>query len=146
MKEFKATTTIAAPAARIWEILTNAPAYPEWDPYCVKLEGKIALGEKLKAFTKLSPGRAFPLKVTELTSERMTWQGGMPFGLFKGVRSFTLVPTTDGAIQFTMHEVFSGPMLALIGGTIPDMTDAFEQFAQALKARAEGTQAQAKVA
>jgi hypothetical protein len=29
-------------------------------------------------------------------------------------------------------------MLALIGGSIPDMSDAFEKFVQGLKRRAEG--------
>ncbi|GAB5546799.1 MAG: hypothetical protein SangKO_065590 [Sandaracinaceae bacterium] len=40
-------------------------------------------------------------------------------------------------MKFTLTEVFSGPMLALIGGSIPDMSDAFEKFVAGLKARAE---------
>ena len=30
-----------------------------------RIEGNIAPGEKIKVFTKLSPGRAFPAKVTD---------------------------------------------------------------------------------
>jgi hypothetical protein len=142
MKQYQCSITIEATPEAIWAVLTDATAYPEWDPYCVKLEGRIAAGEKLKAFSKLSPGRAFPVKVTELIkNQRMTWSGGMPFGLFKGERTFTLAPKNPGAVEFTMREVFSGPMLALIGGSIPDMTDAFEKFALGLKKRAEGARA-----
>jgi hypothetical protein len=61
----------------------------------------------------------------------------MPFGLFKGVRTYTLTPKSDGTIDFEMCEVFSGPLLPLIGKTIPDMTQAFQQSVSGLKIRAE---------
>lgn len=137
MKEYKASTTIQASPERIWAVLTDGGAWPQWDPSCERIEGRIASGEKLKAFTKLSPGRAFPVKVTEFVpNQKMTWSGGMPLGLFKGVRTFTLAPKGSG-VEFTLHEVFSGPMLALIGGSIPDMTEAFQGFVAGLKSRAE---------
>ena len=138
MKEFSATTTIHARPEAIWAILLDTPSYPQWDPYCDKIEGEVAVGNKIKAFTKLSPGRAFPVKVTQLdTNRQMTWSGGMPLGLFKGERTFTLVPAGDDAIEFTVREVFSGPMLKLIAKSLPDMTEPFEQFVAGLKQRAE---------
>jgi hypothetical protein len=66
----------------------------------------------------------------------MAWTGGMPLGLMKGVRTFTLTPA-DGATRFTMREEFSGPMLPLIWRSMPDMQPSFEKFAAGLKARAE---------
>ena len=39
--------------------------------------------------------------------------GGMPFGLFKGERTFTLTPRS-GAVEFAMREVFSGLLSPLI--------------------------------
>ena len=137
MKEYKASITIQAPPEKIWAILIDGASWPRWDPSCDRLEGRIAPGETLKAFTKLSPGRAFPVKVTEwLPAQRMTWTGGMPLGLFKGVRTFTLTPRGP-EVEFTLHEVFSGPLLALLGGSIPDMSGAFQDFVAGLKARAE---------
>ncbi|AKJ00359.1 uncharacterized protein YndB with AHSA1/START domain [Archangium gephyra] len=137
MKEYKASTLIRASPEKIWTILTDGASWPQWDPSCEKIEGRIAPGEKLKAFTKLSPGRAFPVKVSEFVPhQKMTWSGGMPLGLFKGVRTFTLTPRGD-QVEFTLHEVFSGPMLALIGGSIPDMSEAFQKFVEGLKRRAE---------
>ena len=137
MKEFKASTTIQQSPEKVWAVLTHAAAWPEWDPSCERIEGRVALGEKIRAFSKLSPGRAFPVKVTEFVPhQKMTWTGGMPLGLFKGVRTFTLTPRGEGT-EFTLHEVFSGPMLKLIGGSIPDMTEAFQGFVAGLKGRAE---------
>ena len=77
------------------------------------------------------------MKVTEFSpAERMVWSGGMPLGLFKGVRTFTLTPE-DGATRFPMREEYTGPMLPLIWRSMPDLQPSFEQFARGLKARAE---------
>ena len=61
----------------------------------------------------------------------------MPLGLFKGVRTFTLTPENGGATKFVMREEFSGPMLPMIWGSMPDLAPSFEQFASGLKERAE---------
>ena len=88
--------------------------------------------------SKANPGRAFPVKVTEFTpGQRMTWSGGMPLGLFKGVRTFTLAPGTDGSTRFTMREEYAGPLLPLIWRSMPDLGPSFRQFADGLKQRAE---------
>jgi hypothetical protein len=138
MKSYEASTTIEAPPETVWSVLMATSKWPEWDPFCEKIEGTVAPGAKIKAFTKLSPGRAFPVKVRELVeNERMVWSGGMPLGLFKGERTYALARDGSGT-RFEMREVFSGPMLALIGGSIPDMTEAFQKFVSGLKARAEG--------
>lgn len=138
MKEYRASILIDASPETIWAILTDAPRYPEWEPNVDRIEGRIASGEKITAYTKLSPGRAFPVTVSEFQPGRkMTWSSGMPLGLFKGERTFKLDPQGDGKVKFTVREVFSGPLLSLIGRTIPDMTVPFQQFAEGLKARAE---------
>jgi len=140
MKAFSAAINIKASRDTIWRILTDAPKYPVWDPGVIRIEGTIAPGAKITAYSKLSPKRAFPVKVTEFVpGERMTWTGGMPLGLFKGVRTFTLVSKGDGSIDFTLREEFSGPLLPLIGRSIPDMTKTFQDFVAGLKAHAEAS-------
>jgi hypothetical protein len=140
MKEYRASTTIKASPEQIWAILIDGAAYPEWEPNTIRIEGRIAAGEKLTAYSKLNPGRAFPVKVTEFVpGQKMTWSGGMPLGLFKGERSFTLAPRGDGATEFALREAFSGPLLGLIGRSLPDLNTAFAQFAASLKDRAERT-------
>jgi hypothetical protein len=140
MKSYEVTALIEAGPERIWSILTDAPGYPDWDSGVERVDGQIGPGETIKVFSKLSPGRAFPVKVTDLQpAERMVWSGGMPLGLFKGVRTFTLESDGSGVTRFAMREVFSGPMLPLIWPSMPDLGPAFDQFAAGLKARAEAT-------
>ena len=137
MKSFSTTIDIQASAETVWAILTNVAQYVEWDPTLIKMEGTIALNQQLTIYSKLAPNRAFtPKVVTFEAPNRMVWSSGMPFGLFKGERTFVLTPT-QGGVRFMMNEAFTGPMMAMIGSSIPDMTEPFKQFATALKARAE---------
>ena len=138
MKSFSTSTIINASPETIWKILIDASDWPKWNSTVIKVEGKIALGEKITVFAKVNPNRAFPLTVTEFVpKERMVWSGGMPLGLFKGERTYTLSQKSDGSVEFTMQEIFSGLMAPLITGSIPDLQPSFEEFAAALKRRAE---------
>ncbi len=131
--EFKVTKSINAKPETIWKHLTNSKAYPTWNKSVNKIEGEIDLGNKIKLFAE-GIDRPFSLKVNSLDkSKSMVWQGGMPFGLFKGVRTFSLTTQTDGSTQFEMHEKFSGPLSGLIGKTIPDLNPSLEIFAMGLK-------------
>jgi hypothetical protein len=138
MKAYDATVEIRSSPDAIWAILTDAPGYQAWDSGVERVDGRIAPGEKITVRSKASPGRAFPVKVTEFEpGRRMTWSGGMPLGLFKGVRTFTLSPGTDGTTRFTMREQYTGPLLPLIWRSMPDLGPSFRQFANGLKQRAE---------
>jgi hypothetical protein len=138
VKSFEASSTIAAAPDTIWAILTDGAAFPSWDSGVDRVEGRIAPGETIKVSVKANPGRTFPVKVTEFKpGQRMVWSGGMPLGLFKGVRTYTLSPQGNGTTTFTMREEYTGPMLPMIWRSIPDLGPSFTQFANGLKQRAE---------
>ena len=138
MKSYDAAAEIDASPDAVWAILTDAPGYQAWDSGVERVEGTIAPGEKIKVVSKASPGRTFPVKVTEFApGQQMTWSGGMPLGLFKGVRTFTLTPGAAGTTRFTLREEYSGPLLPLIWRSMPDLGPSFRQFATGLKQRAE---------
>jgi hypothetical protein len=138
MKAFRVSISIRATPAAIWEILTDASKYTTWNTTVDKVEGRIAPREKLTVHTKISPGRAFPVKVTEFVAgQKMVWTGGMPLGLFNGERTFTLTPRSDGLVDFSMSEVYGGPLSSLIERSILNLQPAFDEFAVALKTRAE---------
>lgn len=138
MKKYTASITINASAEKIWKILTDASGYPAWDLSMDHIEGKLALGETVKFFTKLS-AQAFPVKVTAFEPNRkMVLTGGMPLGLFKSERTHTLTENKDSSTTFHTEEIFSGLLLPVFGRNIPDLTENFRGFATALKKRAEG--------
>jgi hypothetical protein len=138
VKSFATSALIHSSPEAIWAILTDARRWPEWNRTVDRVDGEIALGEKITVHTKISPGRAFPLKVREFVpGRRMVWSGGMPLGLFKGERVFTLSPHSDGCVEFVMREEFTGPLAPLIARSIPDLQPSFDEVAAALKDRAE---------
>jgi hypothetical protein len=138
MKAYEANSTIQASPDVIWDVLTDAPGLSTWDSGIERVEGRIAAAEKVTVFSVASPKRGFPLRVTEyVTNQRMTWTGGMPLRLFKGVRKFRLSPQADGTTNFTMREQYTGPLLPLIWRSMPDLQPSFDQFARGLKAQAE---------
>jgi uncharacterized protein YndB with AHSA1/START domain len=137
MKIFEASTTIKASPEAVWNILADPGSYPAWDLSMDHIEGKLALGETVKFFTKLS-AQAFPVKVTAFEpGVKMVLTGGMPLGLFKSERTHTLTPGDDGQTTFHTKEIFSGLLLPLFGKNLPDLTENFEGFAAALKGQAE---------
>jgi hypothetical protein len=139
MKVFAAAVTIRATPERIWNLLTNAAGYPRWNHTVERIDGRIALGERITVVAKINPGRSFPVTVAEFDpARRMVWRGGMPMGLFRGERTFLLRTLANGEVEFSMREEFTGLLAPLIGRSIPDLQPAFEEFSQDLKRAAEG--------
>ena len=58
--------------------------------------------------TRFEPGRCLELS------------GGMPLGLFRGVRTYRL-PPEGSSTSFTMREVYTGPLLPMIWRSMPDL-------------------------
>lgn len=140
MKAYQATSTIEATPDAVWALLTDAAGYSRWDSGVESVDGRIAPGETIKVVSKANPGRTFPVKVAEFVPGRkMVWSGGMPLGLFKGVRTFTLAAEGNGATSFKVREEYTGPLLPLIWRSMPDLGPSFEQFARGLKSRAESS-------
>lgn len=126
----------AAPAA-VWAVLTDARKLAGGGLGILRIDGDIAAGASLRLWTEAQPKRAFALKVSAFEpNERMIWEGGMPFGLFRGVRRYSLNPE-NGRTRFAMREEFSGILLPLIARSMPDLGPSFEAFGDGLKRMVE---------
>jgi hypothetical protein len=131
------STTIQASPDKIWAFLTDAAAFPKWNSTVTSIEGEIAEGQTLKLKVPSAPDRVFKPKVSHVEPGRsMTWSDGMA-PMFKGVRTFTLTPNADGSTVFSMKEAFSGLMLPMIKGSLPDFAPVFEAYAEDLRRAAE---------
>ncbi len=106
------------------------------------VKGDIALGERLELKVPLDPKRTFKPRVTLLDAtgpqRTMVWSDGFA-PMFKGVRRFTLAEGAGegGTTRFEMTEVFSGLMVPLLRGSLPDFRPAFAAYAADLKRAAE---------
>lgn len=126
---------IQASAEAVWALLTSAEAQRSWNSTLVSIEGTVANGETVTLVAKSAPERTFRLAVSEVKPhEGMVWSDGN--FVFRGVRTFELVPTDTG-VRFTMTEEMTGMMLPLIVGSLPDFVPVFETYAADLKRAAE---------
>ena len=127
---------IRARAESIWSLLTDAKDFPRWNSTVTSIEGQIREGEQLRLRVPGSDRTFFPKISGVVPCERMTWTGGFA-PVFKGVRTFELKPRDDGSTDFAMAERFSGLMLPLLKGSLPDFGPVFERYANDLKHEAE---------
>ena len=135
--ECRVSISINAPPERVWALLTNAVDFPRWNSTVSSLKGSISEGEKLELRVPYSD-RTFSPKVTELVpATRMVWSDGFA-PMFKGERTFSLTPQANNATRFEMVELFSGLMLPMIKGSLPDFSPIFDRYALDLKKEAEG--------
>jgi uncharacterized protein YndB with AHSA1/START domain len=137
MLSYESQSQIAAAPGVVWKVLIDAAAWPSWDSGVDGVDGTIAPGAKITIHSKAAPGRAFPVKVTTFDApNRLVFTGGMPLGLFRGVRTYTLTPSADGTL-FHMREEYTGPMLGMISKSMPDLQPSFDLFAAGIAKRAE---------
>jgi hypothetical protein len=135
--EVAVSTHIKARPEKVWALLTNAQDFPRWNSTLISVEGNIAAGETIRLKAKIAPKRTFKLRITTAEPNRLLiWEDGAA-PMFKGVRRYTLTPKADGSTDFSMVETFSGLMLPMIAGSLPDFRPSFAQYAADLKAEAE---------
>jgi uncharacterized protein YndB with AHSA1/START domain len=137
VKFYEATAQIEARPDEVWAVLTDGDRWSSWDSGVTEVQGRIQAGEKITVRSEAAPGRAFPVKVTGFDApRRLEVTGGMPLGLFRGVRTYTLTPSANGT-EFRMREEYTGPLLGLIWRSMPDLQPSFDRFAGGLKRRVE---------
>ncbi|MDH3695248.1 MAG: SRPBCC domain-containing protein [Gammaproteobacteria bacterium] len=137
MKVYEVRRGIGASPEKVWTVLSDPDALRAANTRVQRIDGQFGLNEKIKLYSDVSP-RAFSLQVAEFEApRRMVWKGGMPFGLFTGIREFNLTPI-DAGTDFHMKEVFTGLMLPLIWKSVPDLQPAFDKFANGLESASEG--------
>lgn len=140
--EITVTTDIDAGAQRTWEILTDTGAYPQWNPFLRRLDGRLEVGSRL--LVEFQPDehaapRTMKPRVTAVEPGRgFAWLGriGIP-GLLDGRHRFTVEPVGDGASRLVQHERLAGALVPVFRRLLAvDTPQAFVRMNDALAARA----------
>lgn len=141
MRELTAAIDIDTPVERVWSVLADFGAYPEWNPFITQITGDLSPGSKLEVRIQPPGGRGMTLKPTVLRVEanrELAWLGHLLVPrLFDGEHQFRLAPLGPGRTRFTQHEAFRGILVPLTGGVLEKTLRGFEQMNAALESRAE---------
>ncbi len=130
-------TVIDIPASPevIWDILADTDAYPEWNPYHVRVEGEMEIGEKLVVHIEKPNGTALSVSPHLMEYARGTslvWGGG-PTGIFRGVHRFDLEVLSPTCTRLHHTEVFSGLFISF--AELDAIEPGYELMNEALRER-----------
>jgi len=133
---------IATTPERVWSILTDFSAYPEWNPFIRSIRGAPEQGTSLEVRIQPSgtKGMTFrPAVISAIRAQKLCWLGRFLVpGLFDGEHRFDIQPIANGKVRFGQSELFSGILVPMFRASLDrDTKRGFEEMNQALKLRAE---------
>jgi hypothetical protein len=139
MFEIVTETSIRAPRAVVWDVLTSVDRYPRWNPLVVRFEGEVRAGARAK-ITLAIDGRRLPkIRVVVKTvdaNDELAWSGG-PRMVLRGTHYFRLSDAGAGTTRLEHGERFVGALsnvLPLVRGRAQAI---YEGLNEALKGEAE---------
>jgi hypothetical protein len=146
--ELRTFVDIDATPERVWQVLIDVAAYPQWNPFVTSAEGTYAVGSRL-SFIVPSPSalsrvtvRPTVLEVTpyrRLRSRGRWDRFGIP-GLFDAEHILTITPHGAG-VRLWQEERIRGLLAPLLTRSVNRLRlPAFNAMNAALKDRIEGRQ------
>jgi hypothetical protein len=139
MQTLHATIEIDAPAKLVWGVVSDLPAYREWNPFIVSAAGDLRVGERLHV-TIRAPGLrpvGFKPRILDYEPGRLLrWKGELLVpGLFDGRHALSVEALGDSRSRFTTHEDVGGLLTPFLKKTMRASQQGFEEMSRALAAR-----------
>ena len=111
VRELRRGIEIDAPPARVWAVVTDFAAYPEWNPFIRRISGELRVGARLEVRIEPPKARATTFKPTVRAVEpnrELRWLGRLLLpGIFDGDHSLHIEPLDGGRSRFVQSEQFS---------------------------------------
>ncbi|MFV3307654.1 SRPBCC domain-containing protein [Pseudomonas sp. NY15181] len=139
---------IAAPAELVWSILVDLPSYPQWNPYTVKVESSLRLGEPVNLFlpNPAQPGEL--LHVVEYLADfephrLLAWEMIASADNPDAARREQIIESIGpNSCRYHTTDQFLGPTAdQVMANHGPWVKQGFDAVALAVKARAEALNA-----
>ena len=142
MKELRSEIEIEASAERVWRVLTDFDAYPEWNPFIRRVSGRPEVEERLVVRMRPSGTRGMTFRPTVMKVEpnrELRWLGHLLLpGIFDGQHIFEIEELERDRVRFVQREVFKGLLVPLLARSLDrDTQRGFEEMNRALKEKLE---------
>jgi len=142
VKELRSEIEIEASAERVWRVLTDFDAYPEWNPFIRRVSGRPEVEERLVVRMRPSGTRGMTFRPTVMKVEpnrELRWLGHLLLpGIFDGQHIFEIEELERDRVRFVQREVFKGLLVPLLARSLDrDTQRGFEEMNRALRERIE---------
>jgi hypothetical protein len=135
-----ASTEIAAPAERVWDVLSDLSAYDRWNPEITVVSGRAAAGQRLtlRVHSRSGVNTVHTTVRTADPGRELRWTGKYnDIGvLADSEQRFTIEAAGPGRVRFTQTMTFRGIAVPFIHGTLAASCSRFEEMNAALRKRA----------
>ncbi|WP_067825137.1 SRPBCC domain-containing protein [Actinomadura kijaniata] len=120
-----ASIEMEATPDQVWKVLTDLPAYAQWNPFIISSSGRVQEGATLRNVMRDADGETtFTPTVLEATPGReFRWVGKVaPGGVFTGEHRFVIEPIGSGRVRLTQSEKFTGVLVPFFADKLNDKT------------------------
>ncbi len=139
--QLRTETEIDAPAARVWQVLTDFDRYHEWNPFITRVKGELRVGAELEVTISAPESDEMNFRPTLLActpAEELRWRGKLWIkGLFDGEHFFKLHELDGARTRFVHGEDFEGILVRFLHGKLTHVARGFVYMNRALKAHVE---------
>jgi hypothetical protein len=142
IKRLLHSVDIDADQERVWQVLIDLSAYPQWNPFIIRAVGNVEVGSTLVLRMQPVGGRAATLRptVVDVTpGTHLRWKGRLALpDVLDADHQFVIETLQGGGSRLTQDETFSGLLVPIMASSLERHTlPAFAAMNAALKARAE---------
>jgi Regulator of chromosome condensation (RCC1) repeat len=139
---YRSEARIAAPAARVWEVLMDLPRYPDWNPYTIAMQSTLQIGDPMIMSVKMS--ESLTLEQTEYIrvlepGHKVCWGIDTDSPEFNsGERCQWLEELPQGGTLYVTEDLIEGTANPLVTALFGDAVEnGFDAVALALKEHLE---------
>lgn len=140
MKEIKGSIDIDAPVEKVWRVITDFPAYPQWNPFVTRMNGELKEGKTFEVTTR-SPGMKEMKFNSELrkvvTNREMLFHGTIKKNLLEEDHLITVEPLGENKSRLFQSIIFHGFLRFFLGSKIKAGQKGLDTMNSAAKVRSE---------
>ena len=137
---------IDAPADVVWEVISDLPRYPEWNPFCLECRSTLKPGDPIDMTVKLmrKPQQQREWMLEYVAGRRFAYQmKPAPLGALSSFRSHDVEATNAQRTRYRSYFHLKGWFKFVVMGLFRDKLEVgFAGMSQAIKDRAEALWAQ----
>ncbi|WP_433450452.1 SRPBCC family protein [Streptomyces sp. CA-142005] len=116
-----ASIELDATPEEVWRVLTDLPAYDEWNPFIVSAEGTVERDATLHLVMHDETGDTTftPTVLNAEAGKELRWIGRIsPGWIFDGEHRFLIEPLGGSRVRLTQSENFTGVAVPFYRGTL----------------------------